>query len=174
MEDADTTAKRQQEAVAQVPPVLDLDEEAAEHINERLHRAMAFMREQLRLLGAPGSAGSAYQELLESLKPEFDRLLGVSLPGPTFLLLARSDFSPNLEALAKRLVEEFCRQGSSVPGLCPPRSPRRSPCAGCPPARSSCSPRLSLCGGGQPAPAGSQGLPGDRREHLPGGSLAGV
>lgn len=125
VEDADTTAKRQQEAIAQVPPVLDLDEEAAEHINERLHRAMAFMREQLQRLGANGKAsGGAYQELLENLKPEFDHLLGVSLPGPAFLLLARGDFSPSLEALAKRLVQEFCRQGIIGPRTLPTPEPK--------------------------------------------------
>jgi len=125
VEDADTTAKRQQEALAQVAPVFDLDEEAAEHIKERLHRAMSFMREQLQLLAASGrSAGESYQQALENLKPEFDRLLGVSLPGPTYLLLARGDFSPSLELLAQRLVEEFCRQGVIGPRSLPTPEPK--------------------------------------------------
>jgi hypothetical protein len=119
VEDADTTAKRQQGAVAQVAPVFDLDEQAAERIQEHLNQAMTFMRQQLARLGNPKEAGGgslnqaaeAYQQTLEGLKPEFDRLLGVVLPGPTFLLLARGDFSTELEILANRLVEHFCRVG---------------------------------------------------------------
>ncbi len=118
VEDADTTGKRQQEALARVAPVFDLDEQAAARLQERLHQAMAFMRQELAGLGSPdGGAAShikaaeGYQQALENLKPEFDRLLGANLPGPTFLLLARGDFSPSLETLAQRLLEQFCQQG---------------------------------------------------------------
>ncbi len=119
VEDVDTTAKRRQDALAQVPPVFDLDEQAAPRLRDRLGQAMAFMRQHLAKLGTTGPEGAAshrppsvsYQQTLESLKPEFDRLLGATLPGPTFLLLARSDFSPAMEHVAQRLVDELCQRG---------------------------------------------------------------
>ncbi len=44
-------------------------------------------------------------------KPEFDKLLGVTIPNPTFHLLAKSDFSPYLEAMVSQVLVQFFNQG---------------------------------------------------------------
>ncbi len=44
-------------------------------------------------------------------KAEFDKLLGVSIPIPTFQLLAKGDFSPYLEAMTSQVLTQFFNQG---------------------------------------------------------------
>ena len=44
-------------------------------------------------------------------KPEFDHILGVSIPNSTFHLLARSELSPQLEDLINQVLAQFYRQG---------------------------------------------------------------
>ncbi len=51
-----------------------------------------------------------YKVLLDH-KPEFDRILGVTVPKPTFHLLAKTEFSPYLEAMVSQVVGQFFRQG---------------------------------------------------------------
>ena len=51
-----------------------------------------------------------YKVLLDH-KPEFDRILGVTVPKPTFHLLAKAEFSPYLEAMVSQVVTQFFRQG---------------------------------------------------------------
>jgi putative nucleotidyltransferase with HDIG domain len=121
VEDVETTGQRQQELLAQIPPVFDLDEQLGAKIQERLHQAMEFMRSQSQEASAQAQMARAkrggkprpavlYKALLQQ-KPEFDRFLGVSLPNTTFFLLAKSEFSPYLEALMSQVLNQFFRQG---------------------------------------------------------------
>lgn len=135
VEDVETSRQRQQELLANIPPVFDLDEQMAGHIQERLHRSLEFMRQTsrdlrqgltkiLREQAAPGkSALALYPELLKR-KPEFDRLLGAKLPTATFQLLAKAEFSPTLEALATQVLEQVCRQGVIASRALPPPEPK--------------------------------------------------
>jgi putative nucleotidyltransferase with HDIG domain len=113
VEDVETTAQRQQEILEYTPPVYDLDEQLADRVQQRFQKAMEFMR-QGHLEGrgasrrqAPGRSAKALPEL----KPEFDRLLGVTIPNPTFYLLAKSEFSPYLEAMITQVLGQFYHQG---------------------------------------------------------------
>jgi cyclic-di-AMP phosphodiesterase PgpH len=123
VEDVDTTAKKQQELLTQVPPVFDLREQLGEEVQQRLQKAMDYMRRVSQEAVAPlqpGQAGAAakgraksavlYKVLLDH-KPEFDRILGVSVPRPTFHLLAKAEFSPYLEAMISQVLAQFMRQG---------------------------------------------------------------
>ncbi|MCL4502847.1 MAG: HDIG domain-containing protein [Deltaproteobacteria bacterium] len=132
VEDEQTTAKRRKELLSETPQVFDQEEHIAEKVLQRLQKAMEYMRrlsqenaannEQL----AAGSKTrrkptSSYKMLLEH-KPEFDRFLGVSIPNTTFQLLAKSDFSPYLEAMTSQVLTQFFNQGvvSSHTVLQPP------------------------------------------------------
>ena len=44
VEDVETTAKKQQELLTQVPPVFDLQEQLGEEVQQRLQKAMDYMR----------------------------------------------------------------------------------------------------------------------------------
>jgi hypothetical protein len=121
VEDVETTAQKQRELVAQTPPIFDLQEEMADKVLVRLQRAMDFMRRtsQQLLLAAPETpargkskrkAAVSYKTLLEH-KPEFDRLLGVPIPTTTFHLLAKSEFSPYMEAMISQVLGQFFNQG---------------------------------------------------------------
>jgi putative nucleotidyltransferase with HDIG domain len=119
VEDVQTTAKKQQELIAETPPVFDLQEEIGIQTLQRLQKAMDFMRRTSQdLLQAAQQAGGksgfkatvSYKALLEK-KPEFDKILGVTIPNPTFHLLAKNDFSPYLEAMASQVLSQFYNQG---------------------------------------------------------------
>ena len=123
VEDVETTGKKQQELMTQVPPVFDLQEQLGEEVQQRLQKAMDYMRRISQEAVAPpqeGRAGAAakgkakptvpYKVLLDH-KPEFDRLLGVSVPKPAFHLLAKAEFSPYLEAMVSQVLTQFFRQG---------------------------------------------------------------
>ncbi|MBI4796727.1 MAG: HDIG domain-containing protein [Deltaproteobacteria bacterium] len=125
VEDVEITAQRQRELLAQIPPVFDLDDQAAAKLHERLRHALEFMRrkyQELSQASAPGEGWTVsrkrahlrfsviYKGLLEQ-KPEFDRLLGSTIPNSTFYLLARAEFSPHLEALINQVLDQFFRQG---------------------------------------------------------------
>jgi hypothetical protein len=120
VEDVETTAKKQRELVAQTPPVFDLQGEIGDKVLGRLQKAMDFMRrtsqeilaaQETRTQGKPNrKATVSYRALLEH-KPEFDKLLGVTIPNPTFHLLARNEFSPYLEAMISQVLRQFYNQG---------------------------------------------------------------
>ncbi len=123
VEDVETTAKKRQELMTEVPPVFDLQEQLGDKVQQRLQKAMDYMRRVSQEAVAPlqpGQAGAAakvktkpivpYKVLLEH-KPEFDRILGVTVPKPTFHLLAKAEFSPYLEAMVSQVVEQFLKQG---------------------------------------------------------------
>ena len=123
VEDVETTGKKQQELLTQVPPVFDLQEQLGEEVQQRLQKAMDYMRRISQEAVAPpqeGRAGAAakgkakpavpYKVLLDH-KPEFDRILGVTVPKPTFHLLAKAEFSPYLEAMVSQVLAQFLRQG---------------------------------------------------------------
>ena len=121
VEDVETTAKRQKELLAQTPPVFDLEEQMADKVQQRLQKAMDYMRRVSQenaaaarrpAAGARGKAKPAvpYKVFLEH-KPEFDKLLGVSIPNPTFQLLAKAEFSPYLEAMTSQVLSQFFNQG---------------------------------------------------------------
>jgi putative nucleotidyltransferase with HDIG domain len=125
VEDVEITAQRQREVLAEIPPVFDLDEQAAVKVSDRLRQAMEFIRRKYQELAqtpAPASGRSGardnalprfsviYKGLLEQ-KPEFDRLLGTTISNSTFHLLARAEFSPQLEALINQVLTQFFRQG---------------------------------------------------------------
>ena len=44
VEDVETTAQRQKEFLAQTPPVFDLEEQMADKVQQRLQKAMDYMR----------------------------------------------------------------------------------------------------------------------------------
>jgi hypothetical protein len=120
VEDVETTAKKQQELMTQVPQVFDLQEQLGEEVQQRLQKAMDYMRrisQEAVALSQEGAAakGNAkpavpYKVLLDQ-KPEFDRILGATIPKPTFQLLAKNEFSPYLEAMVSQVVGEFMKQG---------------------------------------------------------------
>jgi cyclic-di-AMP phosphodiesterase PgpH len=121
VEDVETTALRKKELLATMPPVFDLEEQMADKVQQRVQKAMDYMRrlsqEFAATAGPPAVKGkgkskpiSNYKRLLEH-KPEFDRLLGVSIPNPTFQLLAKSEFSPYLEAMTSQVLSQFFNQG---------------------------------------------------------------
>ncbi|MDO9533095.1 MAG: HDIG domain-containing protein [Deltaproteobacteria bacterium] len=123
VEDVETTGKKQQELLTLVPPVFDLQEQLGEEVQQRLQKAMDYMRRISQEAVAPpqpGQAGAAakgqaksavpYKILLDH-KPEFDRILGVSVPKPTFHLLAKAEFSPYIEAMISQVLAQFLRQG---------------------------------------------------------------
>jgi len=130
VEDVETTQQRQQELLDKLPPVFDLDEQVAAKIQERLHRALEYMRQVSRnltpgqtTLGQSGSAPS-HQELLPH-KPEFERLLGVSIPSTSFQLLTKAHFSPTVEALINQVVQQVCHQGVIASRAFPQPEPKK-------------------------------------------------
>jgi cyclic-di-AMP phosphodiesterase PgpH len=118
VEDVETMAKKERELKAQIPPVFDLEEQMVGKVQQRLQIAMDFMRNALQEaalpLPEPGKeirkATLPYKTLLKQ-KPEFDKLLGVSIPEPTFHLLAKAEFSPYLEAMVSQMLEQFYNRG---------------------------------------------------------------
>ncbi len=118
VEDVETTGQRQRELLAQMPPVFDLEEQQAARAQERLRQALEFMRRKYQdasqATAAPRTGkprfSLIYKDLLEE-KPEFDRLLGATVPNPTFHLLAKAEFSPYLEALISRMLDQFFQKG---------------------------------------------------------------
>ena len=103
--------------------MFDLQEQLGEEVQQRLQKAMDYMRRISQEAVAPpqqGRAGAAakgkaksavpYKVLLDH-KPEFDRILGVTVPKPTFHLLAKAEFSPYLEAMVSQVLAQFLRQG---------------------------------------------------------------
>jgi len=134
VEDVETTAKRQRELLAQIPPVFDLEEQMGDKVQQRLQKAMDYLRSlssedsSAANGGRPASGsrarprgGVSYKVLLEH-KPGFDRLIGVSIPNSTFSLLLKTDFSPYLEAMTSQVLGQFFSQGviSSRAVLQPP------------------------------------------------------
>ena len=123
VEDLETTAKKQQELLTEVPPVFDLQEQLGEDIQQRFQKAMDHMRrisQETVALPLEGKTGAAVKgkakpavpvKVLLDHKPEFDRILGVTVPKPTFHLLAKSEFSPYLEAMVSQVLAQFLRQG---------------------------------------------------------------
>ncbi len=122
VEDVETTAKKQQELMTEIPPVFDLQEQMADQVQQRLQKAMDYMQRVIQDAKAPPpgtpanarrpnlSPGALYKILLDH-KPDFDRILGVTVPKPTFHLLAKADFSPYLEAMISQVVGQFLHQG---------------------------------------------------------------
>jgi putative nucleotidyltransferase with HDIG domain len=123
VEDVDTTAKKQQEVMTQMPPVFDLQEQMGDQVQQRFQKAMDYMRHVIQDAkqpppGAQRKDGArvavkttvAYKVLLDH-KPEFDRILGVTIPKPTFHLLAKAEFSPYLEAMVSQVLGQFFKQG---------------------------------------------------------------
>ncbi|MGA9754832.1 MAG: HDIG domain-containing metalloprotein [Desulfobaccales bacterium] len=117
VEDVETTAKREQELMRQMPPVLDLQEQLGDQVQQRLQQAMDYMRRIAQeAVASPQGAGAKskspvpYKVFLEH-KSEFDRILGVTIPKPTFHLLAKAEFSPYLEAMVSQVLGQFFRQG---------------------------------------------------------------
>ena len=132
VEDVETTAQRHKEILAQTPPVFDLEEQMAGKVQERLQKAMDYMRrlsQEDAGRGEPAAAKardksktlSPYKKFLEH-KSEFDQLLGVSIPNPTFQLLAKAEFSPYLEAMTSQVLGQLFNLGviSSRAVLQPP------------------------------------------------------
>ncbi len=122
VEDADTTAKKQKELIGQTPPVFDMEDQISEKVQQRFQKAMDHMRrlaQEAQASKAPaGAAGRGpkhqapvtYRVLLDH-KAEFDRLLGVTIPNPTYQLLAKAEFSPYLEAMISQVLGQFFTQG---------------------------------------------------------------
>ena len=114
-------AQRRKELLAQTAPVYDLDEQMADKVQQRLQKAMDYMRHLSQENAATPERTASdhrskrksaipYKILLEH-KAEFDSLLGVSIPNSTFQLLAKMDFSPYLEAMTTQVLVQFFNQG---------------------------------------------------------------
>lgn len=124
VEDQESTAKRHQELLEETPLILDLDERIGPEISARLHQAFEFMRQTIQEAqrpagGAePGSSKTEaklpfdklYKVLLEK-KPEFDKLLGVTLPNNIFFLLSRNYFSTRWEDVISQQLNHIISQG---------------------------------------------------------------
>ncbi|MGB8991698.1 MAG: HDIG domain-containing metalloprotein [Desulfobaccales bacterium] len=123
VEDVETTAKKQQELMTQMPPVFDLQEQMADQVQQRFQQAMDYMRHVIQDATPPAprsqpKAGArlaakptvSFKILLDH-KPEFDRILGVTISKPTFHLLAKAEFSPYLEAMVSQVLGQFFNQG---------------------------------------------------------------
>ncbi len=127
VEDKVSTAKRQQEQLNESPLIFDLDERIGPEIIARLHQAFEFMRQTIQESGRPVAGDQAavpahpegeaklsfsklYKVLLEK-KPEFDRILGVTLPTNVFYLLARNNFSAQWEDVISQQVNQVISQG---------------------------------------------------------------
>ncbi|MGC2691340.1 MAG: hypothetical protein WA228_01485, partial [Desulfobaccales bacterium] len=119
VEDVETTAKRQRELLAQIPPVFDLQEQMADKVQQRLHKAMDYLRSLMpaanagRLASGSGArplGDVSYKMLLEH-KAEFEQILGVAIPNSTFSLLVKTDLSPYLEAMTSQVLGQFFNQG---------------------------------------------------------------
>lgn len=126
VEDVETTLKRQREILAALPMVFDQDEHVVQRIQSRLHRGLEYMRQVSREVNQeiiqaqpkPENKGSppkpAFADLSPKLlehKPEFEEILGAKIPNPTFLLLAKAEFSPTVEALIVQVLEQVYHQG---------------------------------------------------------------
>ncbi|HZK14231.1 MAG TPA: hypothetical protein VFC55_06915, partial [Desulfobaccales bacterium] len=59
VEDVETTGKKQQELLTLVPPVFDLQEQLGEEVQQRLQKAMDYMRRISQEAGAPPQPGQA-------------------------------------------------------------------------------------------------------------------
>jgi putative nucleotidyltransferase with HDIG domain len=114
VEDVETTAKKKQELMTEIPPVFDLQEQLGDQVQQRLQKAMDYMRrlsqEAVMPQASRPNAKVPYNYLLDH-KPEFDNILGVTIPKTTFHLLARADFSPYLEAMICQVLGQFFNQG---------------------------------------------------------------
>jgi cyclic-di-AMP phosphodiesterase PgpH len=117
VEDVKTMAKKRQDLVKQMPPVFDLQEQLGNRVQQRVQKAMDYMRGvsiEAALPPSPDHPNATpvvpYKALLAH-KPEFDKLLGVTISKPTFHLLAKAKFSPYLEAMVCQVLGQFFKQG---------------------------------------------------------------
>jgi putative nucleotidyltransferase with HDIG domain len=135
VEDKVSTTKRQREQLEESPLVFDLDERIGPEIVARLHQAFEFMRQTIQETERPAAADASaasgtpavaapnhpegevklpfsklYKILLDK-KPEFDRMLDVSLPTNVFYLLARNRFSVQWEDVISHQVNQVISQG---------------------------------------------------------------
>jgi putative nucleotidyltransferase with HDIG domain len=139
VEDVETTARKEQELIRRMPPVFDLQAQLGDQVQQRFQKAMAYMQQvsqeavpspapppaevkanakanakakpqAVPKTKANGEFKVPYKVLLEH-KPEFDRILGVTIPEPAFHLLAKDGFSPYLEAMVSQVLGQFFHQG---------------------------------------------------------------
>jgi cyclic-di-AMP phosphodiesterase PgpH len=117
VEDVQTMAKKQQELMTQMPPVFDLQQQLGDQVQQRLQKAMDYMRRVSREAAPPppvdqpnAKTAAPYEALLQH-KPEFDNILGVTIPKPAFHLLAKAKFSPYVEAMISQILGQFFQQG---------------------------------------------------------------
>jgi putative nucleotidyltransferase with HDIG domain len=123
VKDEESTRKRQRALLATLPPVFDLDEQVANTMKARLQQALEFMRRTSRSVtqeltpvqedqnSQKKPSFSVLYPKLRKYKTKFDRILGITLPNATFQLLAKAEFSPALETLIDRVLEQGYRQG---------------------------------------------------------------
>ena len=123
VEDEEATRNRQREILATLPPVFDLDDQVIAKIQDHLHHSLEFLNKATQGINQelslhPGPKGSPYDGNFSAVyfklvnrKPEFDQILGTTLPAATFQLLAKADFSPALETLVAQVLEQIYRQG---------------------------------------------------------------
>ncbi len=126
IEDTESTAKRRQELLDEVPLVYDFDDRIGQDIHSRVRRAFAMMQASAKEaeLGV-ATAGDAkkggprkvvlpfnrvHKDILGK-KEEFERLLGITLNNNAFYLLAQSHFAPAVEELVGQQVAHILAQG---------------------------------------------------------------
>jgi len=125
IEDDESTAKRRQELLDEVPLIYDFDERIGEDIRTRLHQAFETMQLTIREARSPEAAAetrgkkarppaSTFNRLYKTLqdkKTDFERLLGVTLSNNVFYLLAQAQFAPQVEELVRQQVSQILSQG---------------------------------------------------------------
>jgi putative nucleotidyltransferase with HDIG domain len=141
VEDVETTARKEQELIRRMPAVFDLQVQLGDQVQQRFQKAMAYMRQvsqeavpspapapvevkpnakangthkaglKTELKAKPREEVKVPYKVLLGRKPDFDRILGVTIPEPTFHLLARDGFSPYLEAMVNQVLGQFFSQG---------------------------------------------------------------
>jgi putative nucleotidyltransferase with HDIG domain len=117
VEDVQTMAKKKQELMAQMPTVFDLQEQLGDQVQQRVQKAMDYMRGLSQeavtppAVGQPNPKSVVPYKVLLAHKPEFDKILGTTISKPVFHLLAKAQFSPYLEAMVCQVLGQFFKQG---------------------------------------------------------------
>jgi cyclic-di-AMP phosphodiesterase PgpH len=136
VEDEEATRSRQREALVNLPPVFDRDDNVTGKTQEHLHRSLEFLHRTSQgitqeLTVSPGGKAAPKKPTLAALYPnllshkqEFDLMLGVTLPPAAFQLLAKTEFTPTLEALVMQVLEQIYHQGVIAKQALPHPNPK--------------------------------------------------
>jgi len=132
IEDKEATSKKREEAIRQAPAVYDVDENVAQHIQDRLEASFQLMRDYLEegprlgqtlLTDVPSPSKGFLAEALSSLefshsaqqslmrKKDFESILGVEAPLELFSGLVELRFKRDLQDRITQLLKSAFDQG---------------------------------------------------------------